>query len=160
MTSIASVLNTVADTAIYLFPHNAIAPTLLGGVGGWFMGVGPKMGLLQGVASGVAYSWVIKPAGKYIEQNSGEGKDQVHETTRIFLNVLGTVLEVAGPIFLTMLVGSKCIESVTPYLPSTISWVLSTEPTQEYTLFRGLLVGISPAVAQHVIGFLRSEKRH
>jgi|ERR1700722_11496454 len=155
--SVARTLNAGADLIGYLIPPKMIAPTLLGAIGGWLVGVGPKMGLLQGIATGVTYSWVLKPIANYVSENSGPGPNQINAKACGLLAVVGAVVETAGPILVTMYIGSKCITATTPYLPSFVNWILSTEPTAEYNLFRGLFVSVAPAIAQHAIENLRSK---
>ena len=129
---IARTLNAGADGFSFVTDkiqlHKTLPAMVLGGMGGWLTGIGPKLGVFQGLASNLQHSWVIKPMASYVGNHTGEGPDQIHSKATVMLTVVGGIVEIAGPILITMYIGPECIALANPYLPKAVEWVLSSPP--------------------------------
>jgi hypothetical protein len=163
-------LNAGASALESIVYFNFLPSTILGAAGGWLVGVGPKMGLFQGLSTYVFYASVIKPGSKYVNANIGDAPDKINDNTREVLALIGAIAGFAIPILVTKKVGPRCIKSLDPYMPKWKKTIVGTEPTtelaaqpitqlakqpKEYTLFRGVLVNIAPATVQYGIEFAR-----
>ena len=166
-------LNAGATALESIVHFNFLPSTILGAAGGWLVGVGPKMGLFQGLSTYVFYASVIKPGSKYVNANLGDAPDKITSNTRETLALIGAIAGFAIPILVTKKVGPRCIKSLDPYMPKWKRPILSTQPgtelatqpitqlakqPKEYTLFRGVLVNIAPVTVQYGIEIARCLK--
>ena len=76
-------LNNLTDASLWVLEKadKPVVRGVLGGVSGWFWGIGAQRGMFQGVTSGILSSWVFKPILNYVEANRGKEPDKIHNTT-------------------------------------------------------------------------------
>lgn len=148
-------LNAFASASEYCFNRGGtvIAPGVLGAMGGWLTSIGVGRGLLQGVVSGTYHAVIHVPIANYVAKNTGEGEDQIHRGTAYFIGAIGTIAGVAVPIIFTAYCGNTIVDGALAYFPAdgNIRWVLESGNSRSYTLIRGALVNISPALVQYWI---------
>lgn len=155
---IARGANFLADSAEFVFKRGgrAIIPGALGAAGGWLVGVGPRIGMFQGVASGTLFSWVFVPIGKYISKHSGKGENQIHPNARNMSCTAMAVAQAVMPIYLTVNYGAAFLDKLGSRLPSMISWIVAPVSGESYTYTRGLFTSIAPVVTQFGLEWLLS----
>ncbi len=130
-----------------------IAPTAFGMAGGWLTGVGASVGGFQGCATGVTYTWLLKPIGNYVRRHTGDGQDQIHGNTEALLYLSGTVIDVALPIFLTYKFGVPVLETLSQNSPEWLAYYLAPTLASNYTITKGVLANIAPMVVQLWLGW-------
>jgi hypothetical protein len=145
--NIARRLDTTATRLSYISDkiqfHKTLPAIVLGGLGGWLTGVGPKLGVFQAVASSLQHSCVIRPMAKYINKYIGTGDDKkIHPQIADRLAIAFLIMEIVGPIFITLYFGP------------------SVDSTADYTFFRGMLCSLAPVVTQFGIEYWRDENNN
>lgn len=160
MTCAINALNAGADCVSFVFRKAGMmtAPTILGAVGGRLVGAGWQVGALQGLISGVFYSWVVSPINAFVERNRGNDEGQIHNNTASILWYIGTIASIAVPIIVTVYGAGAIFDAAHRYAPPLLSRFFTLDPSLSTynTAVRGLLVNIAPFIAQHLIGSLRS----
>lgn len=128
-----------------------VVPTAIGALEGLifsnFFGlskIGPQMGAVQGMFNGVVWSWIICPAGNYVERNSGRGENQIHQNAQSFLNCVGVISQVALPLLLTKYAGPTLASLASTVMPA---WMGFAKDLPEYTLLGGFLMSAAPLVS-------------
>jgi hypothetical protein len=154
-------MNYMANGAEFVMERGGkvLVPTALGAIGGYLVGIGPQIGAFQGLTSGALYSWVLRPISQFISNHEGERPEQIHKNTKVFLYTAGTATEVALPLFLTKTIGTSILTVLASLSPKAIQWLIIPSTTKEYTIWKGILVTIAPAIAQHLIETLRKEDK-
>lgn len=152
-------LNYTANFVETIQLHKTIPSMALGGIGGYLVGIGPGLGIVQGLASSLCHSWIIRPITKYVEKQEGTGPDNIHPNTVKMLSVAGVIVEIAGPVLFTILCGAKILASTIPYMPKMIKSLLESQGKNGYTFMYGLSCSIAPYVAQYSIEWCREENK-
>lgn len=160
-------LNAVGVAGEYIIENGSktIIPGALGAMGGWLTGIGGARGMFQGVATGSLYAYVLRPMGRYISNNTVKGtsaeeerdKDRISTKASYFWYTAGAVADVALPILATYYAGDYVLSTAGSYLPGFLGRMITPNQNLEYTVFKGILVNIVPAVTQFAIENLRKE---
>lgn len=155
-------LNVGASALESIIYCNFLPATMLGAAGGWLVGVGPKLGLFQGLTTYAFYAYVIKPSSNYVNANLGEGPDKINKNTRNILSVIGGVAGFIIPILVTRKVGPRSVQALNPYLLKWNKTIFGSQPATElatqskkYTILQGFKVNIAPAAVQYSIENIR-----
>ena len=145
--NIARRLDTTATRLSYISDkaqiHKTLPAMVLGGLAGWIAGIGPKLGVFQAVASSLQHSYVIRPMAKYMSKYIGTGDDKkIHPQTADRLAIAFLIMEIVGPLFITMYFGP------------------SVDSTADYTFLSGILCSLAPVVTQLGIEYWRDENNN
>ncbi len=117
-------------------------PSIISGAAmGWLVGVGPALGVFQGLTTSLGKVFLIKPILYYVSTHKSINPD-----TKEILGIVLKILEIVSPIYLTLHKGLECIESAKPYLPKLITWLKSNGSTAKYTFFKGVMVKYAPTI--------------
>ncbi len=127
--------------------HYRITALVTGGLGGWMVGVGPKLGGFQALTSILEHNYAIKPIVKYINPRIGENKTISDRTADILAYAL-IIMEITGPVFMTLYLGPPSMQTLDAFVPALFQPLWGGGSSADYTFFRGLLCSLAPVAIQ------------
>jgi hypothetical protein len=159
--SVNYVLNAGGLAGFYLLKNvgTVIAPAILGNIGGRMIGIGGHIGLMQGAASAAYHTIVHVTIQSHVNRNEGDPKQgKISPKSARFYRGMGMICTIAVPILFTWYFAPR-VDAFCKSMPEGIvKKLVYSEKTKDYGLLTAISTSIAPAVAQHLISFLRKEE--